>query len=205
MALRQKRSPEERREQILRAAESLFAEQGFERTTTREIAQVADISEGTIYKYFESKQQILFAMVSHMIEPLAELFAEQQDADDEAIIKTFIRSQFEFFDRKSEWMLTMFSELRIHPELMKEYFQSVAQPALQVLEHYISRRIEAGAFRQVNPTVVVISLLGTLRFYHIVCKCLLAEQVEPLPREELIEELATFFLRGLRNDPASIA
>lgn len=51
-----------RREQILSAARSLIAEQGYEKTTTAQIARRAGISEGTIYNYFPSKVAIVTAL-----------------------------------------------------------------------------------------------------------------------------------------------
>src|SRR4051812_4473354 len=51
-----------RREQILTAMRQLIAEQGYERTTTAQIARCAGISEGTIYNYFSSKGAIVKAL-----------------------------------------------------------------------------------------------------------------------------------------------
>jgi AcrR family transcriptional regulator len=45
-------------EQILDAAARLFATKGFHRTTTREIAEAADVAEGTLYNYFENKNDL---------------------------------------------------------------------------------------------------------------------------------------------------
>jgi len=50
--------PEARREQILQVACRLFAEQGYDVTTTREIAQVAGIAERLVFHYFSSKDAI---------------------------------------------------------------------------------------------------------------------------------------------------
>ena len=52
---RRARRAKERRQGILEAAARVFARKGFEKATTREIAQEADVSEGTIYNYFASK------------------------------------------------------------------------------------------------------------------------------------------------------
>lgn len=52
----------ERRETILEAAARVFARKGFDKATTREIAQEAGVSEGTIYNYFTSKRELLTAL-----------------------------------------------------------------------------------------------------------------------------------------------
>ena len=49
---------EARRNQILDAAAAVFAEKGFHRATTKEIAKTAGVSEGTIYNYFASKADL---------------------------------------------------------------------------------------------------------------------------------------------------
>ena len=51
-------SDQQRRTQILEAAAAVFAEKGFHKATTKEIARVAGISEGTIYNYFAQKRDL---------------------------------------------------------------------------------------------------------------------------------------------------
>src|ERR687898_2583792 len=57
-----------RRGQILEAARRVFAERGFRRATTREVARAAGISEGTIYNYFEDKDALLMAILDRLNE-----------------------------------------------------------------------------------------------------------------------------------------
>ena len=56
--LDQRLSAEERREAIVKAALPLFARKGFANTTTRELAEAADVSEALIYKHFPSKESL---------------------------------------------------------------------------------------------------------------------------------------------------
>lgn len=60
---RKKREKEGRRQQILTASKQLFAERGFHQTTMEDIANAAELSPGTIYLYFKSKDE-LFAELS---------------------------------------------------------------------------------------------------------------------------------------------
>ena len=52
-----------RRTQILEAAEVVFAAKGYHGATTREIAQAADVSEGTLYNYFASKRDLFVGLM----------------------------------------------------------------------------------------------------------------------------------------------
>jgi TetR/AcrR family transcriptional regulator len=59
---RRQRERLQRRNEILEAAEELFDEKGFESTTIQEIARKTDLSKGTIYLYFKSKDELLLAV-----------------------------------------------------------------------------------------------------------------------------------------------
>jgi AcrR family transcriptional regulator len=62
----------DRRQQILTAALDVFAEQGFEGATTKEIAEQADVTQGLIYFYFPSKEELFFAAFEHQAQQLYE-------------------------------------------------------------------------------------------------------------------------------------
>jgi AcrR family transcriptional regulator len=73
-AVRRPRRPAaERRREILAAARTLFAERGFDATTTRDLAAAADINDALIYRYFPDKQAILAALVDEAIAIFQEL------------------------------------------------------------------------------------------------------------------------------------
>ena len=55
----------DRRQQILESALTVFAEQGYEGATTKEIARRADVTQGLIYFYFPSKEDLFFATIDH--------------------------------------------------------------------------------------------------------------------------------------------
>lgn len=63
IAERKVREKENRRQEIISAAESIFFEKGFEIATMDEIATKAELSKGTLYLYFNSKEEIHFSIV----------------------------------------------------------------------------------------------------------------------------------------------
>ncbi len=104
-AKRRRCSPATRREEILQAAVTLFAAHGFTRTTTREIAQCAHIGEGTIYKYFGSKEELLFAFLQPLITiSLCDAFPHGSEPDDAGIIRAFLYERFAVWDSHRELM-----------------------------------------------------------------------------------------------------
>lgn len=55
-----------RRRHILEAASAVFAERGFERATIKDIAQMAGVSDGSIYNVFENKTALLQALLERL-------------------------------------------------------------------------------------------------------------------------------------------
>ena len=66
---RRQRRIERRRHEIAKAAAQVFAEKGYANTTTKELAEAADMAEGTLYNYFEGKREILLAIFKEMQAP----------------------------------------------------------------------------------------------------------------------------------------
>src|SRR3954469_9287303 len=85
---------EARRNQILDAATTVFAEKGFHRTTIRDIARVAGIADGTIYNYFENKTALLLGILDRLNE------SDRRDADLSQAVGTDIRAFMRHYFRQ---------------------------------------------------------------------------------------------------------
>ena len=67
---RKEREYHQRREEILQQAEEVFAAKGFYKATVMEIAEASGFAVGTIYQYFDSKEELFSSMVSEKLEIL---------------------------------------------------------------------------------------------------------------------------------------
>ena len=67
---------EQREADILEAATTLFAADGFHATSTRKIAAAAGVSEGTVFHYFNTKNALLLAILDGFYEGLIETAGE---------------------------------------------------------------------------------------------------------------------------------
>jgi AcrR family transcriptional regulator len=67
---------EQRRKTIRAAAAKLFAQKGYENTTTRDIARAANISSAAVYYYFDSKEDLLYQILDETITNGLELLSK---------------------------------------------------------------------------------------------------------------------------------
>ncbi len=74
IAERKEREKQQRRLNIIEAAEKVFFEKGFDDTTMDEIAEIAELSKGTIYLYFKSKEELFMEIVKRGNKILMNLF-----------------------------------------------------------------------------------------------------------------------------------
>jgi AcrR family transcriptional regulator len=72
----------ETRDRILDSARKLFSENGFEKTTTRDIAAAAGIASGTLFNYFRSKEALAMTIVAGALDEAKQDFLERRRGDE---------------------------------------------------------------------------------------------------------------------------
>lgn len=202
-ASKQESIREQRAAQILSAAAKVFATKGYQRATTREIAAEAGVAEGTIYNYFESKRDLLIAMSSRLAwDSLQELETLPPMEDERAYVTAWVTNRFEsLIIRNIDLIRALMPEVLVDDNLRRAYMNEVLSPAVSYLGEYIDSRIEAGAFRVVEPKIVARAMIGVVMSFGLLW---LQPGSEPdqASREELVSEVVALFLDGLRIRPA---
>lgn len=110
---------EESRRKLLETALALFAHHGYERTSVRMIAREAGVAQGLLYRYFASKEDLLYAIGQQSIADIRESFAAADSASDprQRLVR-LIRRSFEIIrDNRQFWQL--FYSLRMQPALLE--------------------------------------------------------------------------------------
>jgi len=195
-----KQMVEARRTQILRGAAEVFAEKGFHKATTKEIAQAADISEGTIYNYFDSKRELLLAMIERLAtQSLKGMITHQPPTDPKEFITMILRNRYQLAQERGYQIAPLLAEVFTDVELRHEVYQKIAMPIATLLEQYIQTHIDSGLFRPVNPVIVTRTFVGAIVINFAMKLANLDPRYADISAEALIEELASFFLEMLLN------
>ncbi len=87
IAERKEREKQQRREEIIQSAESIFFSKGFDRSTMDMVAEKAELSKGTLYLYFPSKEELYVAVARRAIQLLRRHTSEAAEAEGNALEK----------------------------------------------------------------------------------------------------------------------
>src|SRR5215218_3449303 len=153
-----------RREQIVGAATRVFAEKGFRRATTREVARSAGVSEGTIYNYFEDKDALLLAILDRLneTERRAADFEEGMATDFRGFLKQYLRRRMTLIWESREVFRVVLSEMLVNGELRERYLRHVADPTMRIAEENLRSRMEQGEVRETDAPLAMRSVAGAV-------------------------------------------
>ena len=187
-----------RRAQILEAATRVFAEKGFHRATTKDIARAAGIAEGTIYTYFASKADLLLGILSRLneTEQRTEHFTAGLEWDFRAFLVTYLHQRLATMWPNVEVFRAVLPELLVNSDLREKYFQQVIEPTILVAEQYFQIQVEQGQMRAVNVPLTVRAIASMV--LGLLILQLLGDQLLAAQWTELPEVLATMIFDGLK-------
>lgn len=159
---------EERRLQILRVAVSLFSQQGFRGTTTKEIAQAAGVSEAMVFRHFATKKELYDAILDHKacsggpIDPAQMVAGALARKDDYAVFEGLALGALDHHECDPEFQrLLLHSALEQH-ELAQMFFETFVRRVYEFLSDYIRTRQREGSIIEVDPAVVVRAFIGMI-------------------------------------------
>lgn len=199
-------SPREKastRDKLLEAAIKLFAEKGFNGTTTKEIAERAEVNEALIFRHFSTKRDLYGAIIEKKIfeEPGIEITLEtHKDSKDDALVFTAIATRM--FDRcgkdPSFMRLFHFSALEGH-DLSDMFFETYVEYINMLICDYIETRIKDGAFRNVNPLYASKAFIGMV-VNQIIAQELFGEKKRgKIDQEQVVATFVGIFLNGIKT------
>ena len=161
-----------RKEQILAVAKTVFAQHGYRRTKTQQIAETLKVGKGTLYRYFDDKKSLFLAVFEHGMKQLRATMRAKIDpiSDPRKKIITAVRTYFEFFDNNRELIeITM----QVRSEFKDDYQRSsvlLYNDYIVRIQENLRRGVQMGIFEQVDveKTADAMSdlLQGTLQSFY---------------------------------------
>ena len=193
----------ERQKNILTAATEMFAEKGFAATSTREIAKKAGVAEGTIFRHYKTKKELLLSIVTPMmIRLMAPLIIKDfnkvlnSDYENfEAFIRAVVDNRAKFLQGNMKTIKIFLQEIPFHPELKEQFIEHVGVKVLARLQEIVQFYQEKGQIIQLPPTTVI-RLIGSTLIGHFVARHAIIPEADWEDDLE-IERTIGFLMKGL--------
>jgi AcrR family transcriptional regulator len=163
---RKEREKEHRKEEILDAAQSVFFSKGLFETTMDEIAEKAELSKGTLYLYYKSKEDLYLAVMMRGMRQLHSMF-EHVIAEGASVPRTLQRmfdAYVEYFHSHRNYfrMLYFYQTPQFHRQVSVEMKESCGVENRRIWELVVGvmkRGMDAGMLRsELNPIEIGITL-----------------------------------------------
>jgi AcrR family transcriptional regulator len=150
---RRERLKRQREQRILDAAAAIFAEKGYHRATVHDVAVQADVADGTIYNYFDSKFDLLTAILAQIaeLEDLPSELAQALQGDIREFFVTAFDDRLARIEEGEEMLKAVLPQVFVNPELRGRFYHQYVSRIAHLLEDYIQTQIESGRIREIDP------------------------------------------------------
>lgn len=194
-----KNRSDKRQQQILNAAMTVFLKKGFSGSTTKEIAKEAGVAEGTIFRYFKTKKDLLLELATPgIVQSLTDTLEGMSEESDEVILKAILKNRMEMLNKNSGLVQLLIAEARFHPELREQFVERIILKAAAVLERFMKERVSRGDYRVIDPGILTRMLVGMIGVFVFWRDFLVADKYVSFDNEIVIDSVVEIFLNGVR-------
>lgn len=197
----------EKEKLILEAACKIFSEKGFSASTTNEIAKEAGVAEGTIFRYFPTKKDILrgfFVEVANIIADkivlpsLEEILLDKTQKDAREVIREIVKDRIKLVDSHFSMIKVIMSEVLFHEDIRAIFIDNIVNRLLPVFDDFYLRKVESGEFRRIKTPIVMRAFVGNIMML-IVQKNVFSDKLPIDDLNEEIESLIDMLLYGIAS------
>ena len=120
------------KKQVLKAAINLFSKQGYDGTSTAQIAEASGMSQATIFKYYKSKEDLLLVILKPLIDHLLPVYGKefakklsQQDQNLANMIHFIVQDRYSFLVQNKDAVMILISQLLINQQIKDNVLQKI--------------------------------------------------------------------------------
>jgi len=186
---------------ITRAAIALFSRQGYHGTSTRDIARLADVSEVTLYRYFEHKEDIFWAALDCCFDALKPRLTSLQANRGSLTPHAFLRKALNVLVDTATFSPELIRLIAIALLEMRGKAEDVCRghisPFLALMSTYFQDNIEAGNMRNLNASIsalaISLTVLGQPELSRLFDGC----ELSKMDRSDVVNAYSEFWIGAL--------
>ncbi|MGL5258296.1 MAG: TetR/AcrR family transcriptional regulator [Proteocatella sp.] len=193
----------EKQKNIIKTTALLFMEKGYEATSTKEISKLAGVAEGTIFKQYSTKKELLLEVVSRIMKALVipvmitgidEIIEGEYEKLDDFFYR-FIRNRVEVIKDAAPLLRILIQEMPFHKEIRQQLLLNMTDLPYNRLFDKLKAKNFIIDISNDELFKLIISTVGGYIITHYV---IFPEFFNEIPEKEL-ENLVDFIVRGIRK------
>lgn len=197
---------------IINAAIKIFAEKGFEGARTSEIAKEADVAEGTIFRYYKTKKDILMGLILPlivkffrplMLQSAEKILENRENRPVQEVLQALFLDRLDLIEHNLPLIKTVLIESSYHPELLNVVQNEIGARVIPFVSAFIENNIKSGNFREMDPLIITRTIMSLL-IGNIVISNVFPATFKTGSNEEEIKKIIDIFLHGVANKKSKI-
>jgi TetR/AcrR family transcriptional regulator, mexJK operon transcriptional repressor len=195
---------EDRRTQILNAAQEVFAEKSFTGASIKDLARAAGVSPGLLYWYFKDKTDLFTSLLSERITTgFGTLKGHvSPDLPPHEYLPRFGRAYAELIEQPMNAALfkTVLTNTPSFPAVVHDVQSRVIGQVLNTFQGYLQHQIDAGNLRPCNTEMVARTFMGSVVAFLMLRHILQDPRSQELAVDDVVNGIAEVVLRGILPD-----
>ncbi|ALC80387.1 MULTISPECIES: TetR/AcrR family transcriptional regulator [Bacillus] len=194
----------DKQKKILIAAIETFSEKGFAATSTSEIAKKAGVAEGTIFRHYKTKKDLLMSIVMPIAKMITPTFAksfkkevfEQSYQSFEEFVREIISNRFDFVKANFPVIKIFIQEVFFHEELQSHFKKLFSEHVYHPFKQKVEAAVEKGELVEL-PADTIIRLIVSSIMGLVAARFIAGIEMD---EKEEIERTVQFVMRGIRKE-----
>ncbi|MFD3157994.1 TetR/AcrR family transcriptional regulator [Haloimpatiens sp. FM7330] len=201
-----RKAAENRENEILEAAIKIFSEKGYNAARTSQIAKEAGVAEGTIFRYFKSKEELLNKVMIRLTKILGnklithrinKIIKDNSEKGEREILKEILKDRIELIENHQDIFQIVLTEIQYNSELRDAFVNNIVMKGKDVISKFLEQGILNESFRKVDVAIVIRSFIGMVGMYVIQNRFL--PEIIKMDKEKQIDEMVDLFLCGIKK------
>ena len=205
---RWERRKDARTQELLAAALDIFVERGYAATRLDDVAARAGVSKGTLYLYFENKEELFKAVVRENLVPAlneAEDYVENYSGSSTDLLREFILAWWKRIGATKLSGITklMMAESGNFPDVANFYHEEVISRGNALIIRVLERGMKNGEFRRIDKINANLIIVGPVLMLMMWKHSFNTLQPHPISEDEYLDCFLDLITRGLHAAPSS--
>ena len=203
----------EKEQKILEAAIDVFSERGFSGSTTSEIAKRAGVAEGTIFRYFKTKKDILRGVLIQMlnlagepiiVEGVRKILLNTENKDLREVLKAFVKDRLEVLESVFPMIKIIITEALYHDDIREAFFQNIISKIFEIFTIFHRQMVERGLIREnVKALTMGRSIIGNIVLF-VVYKQFFADKLNGQDMDQELDAVIDIIMYGISKPESRV-